>query len=91
MSSSRKHRQQEAMATGLVVEPGQRDKSEFYPANAIAKDSRLPDTTAPVGMQGRPASVIKTYRVRRIGHCNISEIFKNIILFLKLLKKFTIF
>jgi hypothetical protein len=59
MRSSQKHRQQEAMATGLVVEPGQRDKSEFYPANAIAKDSRLPDATAPAGMQGPHTSRVR--------------------------------
>jgi hypothetical protein len=52
MHSSRKHRQQEAMLTGLLVEPGQCDKSEFYPTNAIAQDLRPPDVTAPVGMQG---------------------------------------
>jgi hypothetical protein len=39
----------------------------------------------------RLASAIRACRVRRIGRCNIFEIFKNIVLFLKLLKKLQYF
>jgi hypothetical protein len=47
------------------------------PADSTGGLSRLPDA-------------ISACRVRRIGHCNISKISKNIVLFFKLLKKITI-
>jgi hypothetical protein len=57
----------------------------------------LADMTAPASMQGpltahfsRLANAIRAYCVWRIGRCNICQIFENIVLFLKLLKKIAI-